>query len=123
MLKEPAIREVVADQIIDALQNQDATARVIIAGRPVLEPIVEQVVASDAFQGIYHASVRQLHSAVVEGARSRMLVRVDDSVQLVRDALLLVDSGLAAAIPDEALTVVVGVSQSRRPPAQLPVRA
>ena len=112
MLKEPAVREAIAQQIVDALEQQENTSRIAVAARPIVESIVADLVATEAFQGVFHAGVRELHSAIVQGRRSRLIVRVDDTAQLVRDGLAVVNPELAAAIPDGALTVAVGISQS-----------
>src|SRR5205823_7368550 len=74
--------------------------------------VVQQIVATDAFQGVFHAGVRELHSGVVHGRRSRLLVRVDDAAPLVKDGLRVVNPALADAIPDRALQVAVGISQN-----------
>jgi hypothetical protein len=112
MLKEPAVREAVAHQIVGALEQQESTSRIAVAARPVVESIVADLVATEAFQGVFHAGVRELHSAIVHGRRSRLLVNVDDTAQLVRDGLAAADPELATALPDGVLSVVVGVSQS-----------
>jgi hypothetical protein len=113
MLKEPAVREVVAEQIVGALGEQKPTSRVAIAARPVVESIVAELVSTRQFQGVFHAAVRELHSSVVNGLRSRRLkVDVDETAPVVRNALKKVDPKLAAAIPEGALPVAVGVSQS-----------
>jgi hypothetical protein len=112
MLKEPAVREVVADQILDAMENQAPTAQSAVSFRPALEQIVEQVVALPAFQGIFHAGARQLHESFVEGTRSRMLVQVDDSAPMLKESLNTFRPGLADNIPDQAFSVLVGVSRN-----------
>src|SRR5688572_28439380 len=112
MLKEPAVREAVADQIVTALEDQEPTARIALAARPVVEAIVADLVATPGFQGVFHAGVRELHAAIVNGRSSRFVVHVDDTAQLVRDGLSVVNPDLAAAIPEGALPVAVGISQS-----------
>jgi hypothetical protein len=112
-LKEPAVAEVLADQIVDVLQDQVATAQAAVTVRPLLRQVVAEVVATEAFRGLFHAGVREMHAAVVQGHRTRLLVRVDDASQLVKDALTVVNPRMAEAIPNEALAVAVGVSQSR----------
>ena len=112
MLKEPAVREAVAAQIVGALEDQEPTSRIALAARPLVESIVADLVATDAFQGVFHAGVRELHTAIVNGRSSRLVVHVDDTAQLVRDGLTVVNPDLAAAIPDGALPVAVGISQS-----------
>lgn len=112
MLKEPAVREAVAEQIVDELEQQTTTAQIAVTARPVVEAVVADLVATDAFQGVFHAGVRELHSAIVEGRRSRLLVQVDDAAQIVKDGLAAVNPQLAESIPDAALVVAVGVSQS-----------
>ena len=67
---------------------------------------------SDRFQGVFHTGVRELHRAIVEGRRSRLLVDVDDATPLVRQSLELTNPELAEALPDDALDVLVGISQS-----------
>jgi hypothetical protein len=112
MLKEPAVRAVVADQIVDALEEQEPTSRAAIAARPLVESIVAEIVGTPGFQGMFHAGVSDLHASVVNGLRSRLVVHVDDAPDLVRNGLAAVSPDLAAAIPDGAIPVAVGVSQS-----------
>jgi hypothetical protein len=112
-LKEPAVTEVVADQIVNILQDQVATAQAALAVRPVLRQVVIEVVASEPFKGLFHGGVRAMHASVVQGHRTHLLVRVDDAKSLVKDALTVVSPSMATAIPDEALAVPVGISQSR----------
>ena len=49
-LKEPAVAEVLADQIVDVLQDQVATAQAAVTVRPLLRQVVAEVVATEAFQ-------------------------------------------------------------------------
>jgi hypothetical protein len=112
MLKEPAVRELVAHQIVQQVEDQSTASDVIIAARPVIEQVVEEVVGTTAFQGMFHAAVRQLHSSVFAGLRSHLLVEVPDAVDLVASSLNLVNPSLAAAIPDSAIPIAVGISQS-----------
>jgi hypothetical protein len=106
MLKEPAVREEVADQVVEALQDQTSTQRAAVAMRPALRSIVEQVVATHQFQGIFHAGVRQLHTAMVEGLRSRVNFNVNDSAQMVKASLREFNPAWADAIPDGAIVAV-----------------
>ena len=112
-LKEPAVTEVVADQIVKILQDQVATAQAAVAVRPLLRQVVIEVVASEPFKGLFHGGVRAMHASVIQGHRTHLLVRVDDAKSLVKDALAVVNPNVAAAIPDQALAVPVGISQSR----------
>jgi len=114
MLKEPAVRQLVARQMVAALEDQELAGAgdMVVAARPLIEQVVEQVVATTAFQGIFHSGVEQVHAAVFAGHRTRLLVPVDDAVQLVSDALRVISPTLADAIPDTALTVAVGITQS-----------
>ena len=81
--------------------------------RPVLRQVVAEVVASEAFKGLFHAGVREMHAGRRGGPPRRLRVQVDDAGQLVKDALPVVNPGMANAIPDTALDVSVGMSQSR----------
>ena len=112
MLKEPAVRAEIADQIVDRLEEQGRLARIAVAGRPLVEAVVVSIVATEAFQGVFHAGVRELHSSIVAGQRSRLQVDVGDSTQLVRAGLVAVYPELASAVPDDVLEVAVGISQS-----------
>ena len=112
MLKEPAVREVVAEQIVGELEKQDSLARIAGTAGPALEVVVAELVASDRFQGVFHTGARELHRAIVEGRRSRLMVNVDDTTPLVRQGLEPANPRLAEALPDDALGVLVGISQS-----------
>jgi len=112
-LKERAVAEAVADQIVNILQDQVATAPAALAVRPILRQVVVEVVASEAFKGVFHAGVREMHATVVKAHRRELLVRVDDAKNLVKDALAVVNPSLADALPDSALQIAVGLSQSR----------
>jgi hypothetical protein len=112
-LKEPAVAEAVADQIVNILQDQVVTAQAAVSVRPILRQVVAEVVATEAFKGVFHAGVQEMHASVVQGHRRQLLVQVDDSAELVKDALSVVNPGLADALPSDALNVAVGVSQSR----------
>ena len=114
MLREPAVAEVVANQVVVVLENQDSVARASATARPLLREIVKDVVQTDAFRGLFHAGARELHASVMAGYRTKMQVQVNDAASLVKDALLVVNPGLANAIPDETFSVLVGVSQNRR---------
>ena len=94
-LKEPAVAEAVADQIVNVLQDQVATAQYAVGVRPLLRQVVAEVVATEAFKGLFHAGVRELHGAVVQGTRTRLLVPVDDAAELVKEALAVVNPGMA----------------------------
>jgi hypothetical protein len=110
MLKEPAVREEIAHQIVGVLEEEKATSRVAVNARPIVEAIVAEVVATEPFQGVFHAGVRELHSSIVAGQRSRLLVDVDDTAPLVRDGLAVAYPDLE--LPDVVLDVAVGISQS-----------
>jgi hypothetical protein len=112
MLKEPAVREVLVDRIVDGLEQNLTTAQVAVNARVFIEPAVVQLVATDAFQGVFHAAVRELHSELVEGSRSSLVVPVDDAADLVRQNLEVANPTIADAIPQGPLDLFVGISQS-----------
>ena len=113
MLHDPDVRQIVSQQIVNSLAEQSKVSQLRVAStRPVLEQAVSAVVATNAFQGVFHAGVEELHAAVVTGHRTRLLVPVDDAGQLVKDGLQTVNPGVADSIPDGALAVAVGISQS-----------
>ena len=101
MLKDRNVRGVVADQIVDALQQQGMTEQVALAAGPALKPVVAEIVDTDAFKGLFYAGARQLHETIFLGVRSRLLVEVDDAGQMVKDSLDVVNPELADKIPDE----------------------
>ncbi len=112
MLQDDAVRQTIAQQIVVSLEQQSTTARVAVTARPVLQEVVAEVVATNAFQGLFHAGVREVHAAVVQGHRARLLVEVNDAAPLVKDSLKVVNPALASIIPDSALNIAVGLSQS-----------
>ena len=69
-LKEPAVAQAVADQIVDMLQDHVATAQAAVSVRPILRQVVAEVVSTEAFRGVFHAGVREMHAAVVQGHRT-----------------------------------------------------
>ena len=123
MLKDPSVRSVVAEQVVGALESQGMTSQVAIAAGPALEPVVASVVGTDAFTGLVYAGARQLHETIFLGNRAKLLVRVDDSGQMVKDSLRVMNPGLADTIPDRALDIAVGVSQNTRIDALIHVAA
>ena len=38
--------------------------------RPVMKPVVAFVVGTDAFRGLFHAGVRELHAEISRGLKS-----------------------------------------------------
>jgi hypothetical protein len=111
-LKEPAVADAIADQIVDALQDYVATADAAVSFRPILRGVVAEVVATEGFRGLFHAAVREMHGAIVQGHRNNPLVQVDDAGQLVKDALAVGWPDIADSIPDGALDTPVKLSQS-----------
>jgi hypothetical protein len=114
MLKDPYVRNVVAEQVVQALEKQGMTSQVALAAGPALEPIVATMVRTDAFTGLVYGGARQLHRTIFAGSNSRMLVQVNDAGPMVKDSLRIVNPSLAATIPDSALDIAVGVSQDTR---------
>ena len=112
MLHDPDVRQIVSTQIVNSLAEQSKVSQLASSMRPVLEQVVSAVVATNAFQGVFHAGVEELHAAVVTGHRTRLLVPVDDAGQLVKDGLQTINPSVADSIPDGALAVAVGISQS-----------
>ncbi len=51
MLRDAAVREVVSDKIVTALEAQDPTAELAASYRPVMKSVVALVVGTPAFQG------------------------------------------------------------------------
>jgi hypothetical protein len=114
VLKEPAIRAEAAEQIIGSLQDLPAVRRAL-AISPGVETIIERVIETRAFQGIFHSAVRQLHSEIVDGARSRLNVDVEDSAQLLKNALNQVYPEVASAIPEDAFPILVDLTRGGTP--------
>ena len=90
-----------------------ATAQAAVAVRPVLRQVVAEVVASEAFKGVFHAGVQEMHASVVQGHRRQLLVRRGRRQEPRQGRAAVVNPGVANAIPDQALAVAVGISQSR----------
>jgi len=113
-LKDPAVRAVISAQIVDQMREQQGvTQQVALAYGPALEPIVGELVKTDAFKALFYAGARHLHEVIFTGARSRILIAVDDAAPMARDSLEISNPELAAKVPDDALQVAVGLSQNR----------
>ena len=74
MLHDPDVRTIVSQQIVTALADQKQTATAVASARPVFEQTVAAVVATNAFQGVFHAGVTELHADIVSGSRTRLIV-------------------------------------------------
>ena len=70
MLEDAAVREVVADQIVTVMERQDPTAELAVSYRPVMKQVVAFVVGTDAFRGLYHTGVRELHAEISQGLKA-----------------------------------------------------
>ena len=84
MLHDPDVRTIVSQQIVTALADQKQTAQAVASARPVLEQAVAAVVATNAFQGVFHAGVTEIHAEIVSGSRTRLLVPVNDTPAMVK---------------------------------------
>ena len=80
MLKEPALDEILAEQIVTALEAQPEVARVGAATRPALVELVKDVIQTPPFQSLFHAAVLELHASIAAGRRQ------NDGLQLNRRA-------------------------------------
>ena len=89
-LKEPAVAEAVADQIVNILQDQVATAQAAVAcARPA--PGRGRGGLQRGLQGSVPRRRPGDARRVVQGHRRQLLVRVDDAKSLVKDALAIVN--------------------------------
>ncbi len=74
--------------------------------RPLLRQVVAEVVASEAFKGLFHAGVQEMHASVVQGHRTgSLLVRVDDAQEPRQGRAGRRQPERGHAIPDQALAV------------------
>ena len=112
MLRDAAVRDVVSDKIVTALEAQDPTAEMAASYRPVMKQVVALVVGTPAFQGVFHSGVRELHAQIARGFQSTVRVEVPDAAQMVKTRLKTTQPNLLASVPDEAFPVVVGLSES-----------
>ena len=113
MLKEPAVAEILAEHIVTALEAQPDVARVGAAARPALVELVKDVIQTPPFQSLFHAAVLELHASIVAGHRQSLGLHLDGAPQLFKTSLRVVNPGLAASIPDSALTTATKLSRNR----------
>jgi len=113
MLKEPAVDEVLAEHIVDALEAQPEVAQVGAAARPALVELVKDVIETPPFQSLFHAAVLELHASIVAGHRQNLGLHLDGAPQLFKTSLRVVNPTLAASIPDSALTTATKLSRNR----------
>jgi hypothetical protein len=113
MLKEPALDEILAEQIVTALEAQPEVARVGAAARPALVELVKDVIETPPFRSLFHAAVLELHASVAAGHRGNDGLELDGAPQLFKTSLRVVNPGLAASIPDSALAIEKTLSRNR----------
>jgi len=95
-LESEAVQEEVAGLVIDdMLLEADAD---LVAVRPVIESVIEGLVGGSAFQGLFHAALRDVHRAAFEEDQNTVTLTLADVGAVVRGAAQALRPGLAADI-------------------------
>jgi hypothetical protein len=112
MLKDEAVRDIVADTIVSNLSVNELTADLALNTRPVLEQAVDLVIGTDTFHGLFHVAVEEVHATIVRGARESFVVEVPDAAKILGETLSQVSPTLTSLVPDDAVDAWVSVSQN-----------
>jgi hypothetical protein len=84
-LRNPAVRDDVADHLTDAVVKLGSGD--LVSVRPIVRAVAGTVVGSNAFAALFHRAVLNAHTAVVNGSSGAIFLNVADASVLVQGAL------------------------------------
>ena len=96
VIEDKAVQAAIAEQVSNQITKGDKRLEI---AKPFLEPIIEQVVASDAFRKVFDQAVRNAHEVVTGSKAKQIVLNISDVVDDVRSVLQEVAPDLAARIP------------------------
>lgn len=106
-LENPGVRAVVATGVTDAVLKVEPDA---VAFRPVISGVVDGVIGTPAFQGVFRGAVYDLHRTIFGRSSSTVTLALADVGVLVTNALDSIDPGLAAKVPPDLKAALVKIS-------------
>lgn len=96
VIEDKAVQAAIAEQVSNQITQGDKRLEI---AKPFLEPIIQQVVASDAFRKVFDQAVRNAHKVVTGSKAKEIVLNISDVVDDVRGVLQEVAPDLAARIP------------------------
>lgn len=106
-LANPGVRAVVSEGVTDAVVEVQLDA---VAFRPLISGVVDGVIGTPAFQGVFRSAVYDLHKTIFGRSNSTVTLALADVGLLVTDALDSIDPGLAAKVPPDLKAALVKIS-------------
>ncbi|HWK18839.1 MAG TPA: hypothetical protein VNR66_15425 [Solirubrobacteraceae bacterium] len=104
-LQQPAVRRVVAREIV--VQLVERSSQDLVAARPVLQSVVDSIVASEPFAGVIRLAAEHGHRLLFERAATNAAFDVADAGTVVTSALRKLAPNLVKYIPPQTQTVLV----------------
>jgi len=104
-LQQPAVRRVVAREIV--VQLVERSSQDLVAARPVLQSVVDSIVASEPFAGVIRLVAEHGHRLLFERAATNAAFDVADAGTVVTSALRKLAPNLVKYIPPQTQTVLV----------------
>ncbi|MEA2347588.1 MAG: hypothetical protein QOG62_1375 [Thermoleophilaceae bacterium] len=106
-LANPDVRADVSERVTGAVLNVAPDA---IAFRPVISGIVDGLIGTPAFQGVFRSAVYDLHRTIFGRSQSTITLAVADVGLLLTDALKSINPKLAAQIPHDLRANLLKIS-------------
>lgn len=98
-LKDDRVRAVVATEIVVQLVEQGSAD--LVAGRPLLESVVDTVIETQPFREIFREAARQSNRLLFVRDRGNVAFNLADAVEIVRFGLRSVSPKLSDQLPRE----------------------
>lgn len=109
-IKNPDVQKAIASEATDQIVGENKKLQI---AKPFIEPIVQQVVASDPFQKVFEEAVRNAHQVLTGPKSKEIVLNISEVVDSVKSVLQEVAPGLADQIPDGERVEVTVLKQSR----------
>jgi hypothetical protein len=104
-LEKPEVRDYVAQQIVNATAGDSVVST---TARPLITVVVEEVIKSSAFEGLFRNSVRTLHENLISNRDSSVVVSLADAAPVLNGVLeKLPDGSPISAAAASALKVTI----------------
>ncbi len=104
-MQQPAVRRVVAREIV--VQLVEHSSQDLVAARPVLQSVVDSIVASEPFAGVIRLAAEHGNRLLFERAPTNAAFDIADAGTVVTSALRKLAPNLVKYIPPQTQTVLV----------------
>ncbi|MFZ4515353.1 MAG: hypothetical protein ACOYN3_03505 [Acidimicrobiia bacterium] len=110
IIEDPKVQAAIAEQVTDQIVGTNSKLEI---AKPFIQPIVEQIVASQPFQKVFETSVREAHGVFVGPKAKQIILNISDVVDSVKSVLNEIAPNLAANIPTGEKVQVTILEQTR----------